>query len=133
MGDDIETGTNQTLFNSYMQQLHDMSLHQFNKVWQMKQFNSAINSLKVGQVLIVHDFSQNLLLYDQDEPQGRHWDHEQVTIDPSVAYYKCSTHDGVIKEAIIHITEDRKHDHTTVQAFMEKCIEHLRGKGVQIE
>ena len=35
MGDDIETGTNQTLFNSYMQQLHDMSLHQFNKVWQM--------------------------------------------------------------------------------------------------
>ena len=80
-----------------MQQLQEMSLHQFNKVWQLKQFKSAINSLKVGQVLIVHDFSQNLLLYDQDEPQGRHWDHEQVTIHPSVAYYKCSTHDEVIK------------------------------------
>ena len=133
MGDDIETGTNQTLFNSYMQQLQEMSLHQFNKVWQLKQLKSAINSLKVGKVLIVHDFSQNLLLYDQDEPQGRHWDHEQVTIHPSVAYYKWSTHEEVIKEEMIHITEDRKHDHTAVQAFMEKCIEHLRGKGVQID
>ena len=48
MGDDIGTGTNQTLLNSYMQQLQEMPLHQFNKVWQLKQFKSAINSLTVG-------------------------------------------------------------------------------------
>ena len=38
-------------------------------------------------MLLVHDFSQNVLWYAQDEVGAAHWDHEQATIHPTVAYY----------------------------------------------
>ena len=63
IGEDIKTGTMQDLLNHYINQLHDMSVHQFCKIWQLKQFNRCVKNLKPGQVLFVHDFSQNLLLY----------------------------------------------------------------------
>ena len=63
MGDNVKTGTIQDLLDHYIKQLHDMSVHQFSKVWQLKQFNACVKNLKPGQVLFVHDFSQNLLLY----------------------------------------------------------------------
>ena len=57
------------------------------KIWQLKQFNISLQNLCKGQVLLVHDFSQNLLLYAQDEVSAAHWDHEQVTLHPTVVYY----------------------------------------------
>ena len=56
IGEDIKTGTMQDLLNHYINQLHDMSVHQFCKIWQLKQFNRCVKNLKPGQVLFVHDF-----------------------------------------------------------------------------
>ena len=61
-------GTMKRILNQYITQLEDRSFHQFSKIWQMKQFNCALRNLRKGQVMFVHDFSQNILLYCQDEP-----------------------------------------------------------------
>ena len=135
IGDDIKTGTMKDLLDHYINQLHDMSVHQFCKIWQLKQFNRCVRNLKPGQVLFVHDFSQNLLLYSQDEPQSRHWVHKQITIHPTVVYYKCLRNgcEEIVKEDLIHITEDLSHDQDAVQAFLEASVEHLKQKGVEIK
>ena len=135
IGDDIKTGTMKDLLDHYINQLNDMSVHQFCKIWQLKQFNRCVRNLKPGQVLFVHDFSQNLLLYSQDEPQSRHWVHKQITIHPTVVYYKCLRNgcEEIVKEDLIHIIEDLSHDQDAVQAFLEASVEHLKQKGVEIK
>ena len=125
------TGTTEELFKDYLKKLKAISLHQFMKIWQLKQFNITLRNLRKGQILLVHDFSQNLLLFAQDEVPGAHWDHEQATIHPTVAYYigPCGK---VIKEEIIHITGDKKHDHYAVSVFVTKTVAYLRSKGVLV-
>ena len=127
----LHTGTLEDIFKEYIKQLKSISRHQFMKIWQLKNFNMALHHLRYGQLLLVHDFSQNLLLFAQDEVPGAHWDHEQATIHPTVAYYigPCGK---LIKEEIIHLTGDRKHDHNAVRTFVKKTIEHLRSKGITI-
>ena len=101
------------------------------KIWQLKQFNISLQNLRKGQVLLVHDFSQNLLLYAQDEVTAAHWDHEQVTLHPTVVYYvgPCGK---MIKEEVIHMTNNRKHIEKTVAVFQKKTIEFLKSKKVPI-
>ena len=125
------TGTTEELFKEYLKKLKSISLHQFMKVWQLKMFNLSLRNLRKGQVLLVHDLSQNLLLFAQDEVPGAHWDHEQATIHPTVAYYirPCGK---LIKEEIIHITGDKKHDHYAVSLFVTKTVAHLRSKGIEV-
>ena len=83
----LKGGTLKKVFDAYMEKLKFMSFHQFSKIWQMKQFNLCKRNLQKGQVILVHYFSQNILLYTQDEPQGAHWDHNQITVHPTVCFY----------------------------------------------
>ena len=82
-------------------------------------------------MLLVHDFSQNLLLYAQDEVSAAYWDHEQVTLHPTVVYYvgPCRK---MIKEEVIHMTNNHKHIEKTVAVFQKKTIEFLKSKKVPI-
>ena len=126
-----ESGSCLILLNKYLEQLNKISLHQFMKIWQLKQFNISLQNLRKGQVLLVHDFSQNLLLYAQDEVTAAHWDHEQVTLHATVVYYvgPCGK---MIKEEVIHMTNNRKHIEKTVAVFQKKTIEFLKSKKVPI-
>ena len=126
-----ESGSCLILLNIYLEQLNEISLHQFMKIWQLKQFNISLQNLRKGQVLLVHDFSQNLLLYAQDEVTAAHWDHEQVTLHPIVVYYVGSC-GKMIKEEVIHMTNNRKHIEKTVAVFQKKTIEFLKSKKVPI-
>ena len=111
----IETGTFEDIFKEYLKQLKTISIHQFMKVWQLKNFNMSLRNLRKGQLLLVHDFSQNFLLIIQEEVSSAHWDHAQATIHPTVAFY-IGVCGALIKEEIIHITGDRKHDHNAVSS-----------------
>ena len=126
-----ESGSCLMLLNKYLEQLNKISSHQFMKIWQLKQFNISLQNLRKGQVLLVHDFSQNLLLYAQDEVTAAHWDHEQVTLHPTVVYYvgPCRK---MIKEEVIHMTNNCKHIEKTVAVFQKKTIEFLKSKKVPI-
>ena len=128
----MKTGSIVNLMKLYTKQLQSMSLHQFFKVWQLRNFNLTINNLQRGQVLFVHDFQQNLLLITQDESSGSHWDHPQLTIHPTSVYYHCSKCDELVKEDIIHITMDKSHNKHGVNQFIATTIDHLKKKDVTI-
>ena len=70
------------LVATYMKQLKSMSRHQFMKIWQLHNINSAKENLQPSQLLCIHDFSQNILLFYQDEVGTKHWDHEQMLLHP---------------------------------------------------
>ena len=44
-------------------------------------------NLKVGEILVNADFSENYSFVLQDASQGFHWNNTQATIHPFVAYY----------------------------------------------
>ena len=49
-----------------------------------------------------------------------------------MAYYICEICPHLVKEEVIHITGDNKHVHEAVKHFIEKTLEHLKSKGVEI-
>ena len=62
-----KSGSVVNLLKLYTKQLNKMSLHQFFKLWQLRNFNMILENIQPGQVMFVHDFQQNLLLLTQDE------------------------------------------------------------------
>lgn len=128
------TGTVRELLDKYLESLDEMSFHQFSKLWQLKQFKLCQSNLRHGQVLMVLDFSQNILLYSNPEPQACHWDHQQVTVHPIVVYYRCPDPgcDELVVEELIHITGDRHHDLQAVSFFEESTIQYLLSKGIPL-
>ena len=89
--------------------------------------------MQPGQVLCVHDYSQNMLLLYQDEVGAKHWDHEQITLHPTSILLKCITCTGYIHEEVIHITPDKTHDHKAVQQFIQTTLHHLEEKGIDVK
>ena len=118
-----------------MKQLKSISHHQFRsmKIWQLQNFTSAKEHLQPGQLLCIHDFSQNLLLLYQDEVGSKHWDHEQITLHPTSMLMKCMTCNGFVHEEVIHITPDKTHDHKAVQQFIQKTFHHLQQKEIEVK
>ena len=57
----------------------------------------------------------------QNEPQGKHWDHNQVTLHPTVAYYICPNENcnKMVTHELVHSSNDLKHD-----AYLVKCFHH---------
>ena len=125
-------GTVEMLFEDYMEKLEFMSFHQFSKIWQMKQFNLCRRNLRKGQIILVHDFSQNILLYAAEEPQGAHWDHQQITVHPTVCYYLCEN-GFLVREEAIHITNKTEHNRHWVKAFRDETVAHLKSNNVPIQ
>ena len=96
------------LLEEYLEELQGLSQHYFDYNWMSHQFNICMESLADGEVLLVHDFAQNLLLKHQREPQTMHWDHDQVTLHPTIAYFSCENNCGrMVKEEFLHITPDK--------------------------
>ena len=75
------------LLTLYFKQLKMIAMHQFQKLWKLQNFNMILRYLQCGQVLFVHDFQMNLMLFTQDEPVETHWDHPQITIHPTSAFF----------------------------------------------
>ena len=61
-----KSGSVLNLLKLYINQLDDMSTHQFFKLWQLQNFNMILENIQFGQIIFVHDFQQNLLLIPQD-------------------------------------------------------------------
>ena len=76
----------------YVQQVETMSEHTFPASWNYVQFKKCKNNLQIRDVLIVNDFSQNYLCLHQNEPQGMHWEHKQVTLHTTVVYFRFKSY-----------------------------------------
>ena len=89
-------------------------------------------NILVGNVIFVHDFVQNYLCQHQNECQGLHWRHKQVTIMPTVVYYRCSKCNQLVTHEIVNITDDMKHDAHIVKMFTERSINVLKQNNTNI-
>lgn len=64
------------------------------------------------------------LLYRTKDAQGFHWNNNQATIFPVVAYYR---EDGILKNKNYVITSDNKdHDAVAVYTFIELIVAELK-------
>ena len=83
-----------------------MSEYTFLASWNYVQFKKCRDNLLVGDILIVNDFAQNYLCLHQNKPQGMHWEHKQVTLHPTVVYFRCKDCNNISTHEIGHISND---------------------------
>ena len=115
------------LIDLYISHSDYMAEHTFMASWNYCQFRQAKRNLVPGELLLVHDFAQNYLCLLQNEPQGMHWDHKQVTLHPTVAYYTfpsdvCSK---IVTHEVVHVSDDLKHDAHLVKKFHSKTLQNV--------
>ena len=129
-------GDTKELFESLVNDLDKLAQHIHIAKWQEQQFNECVSKCKENELIEVMDFGQNYLCVYQQEAQGAHWAHNQVTIHPIVTYYKCPAEScsESVREDFVCITSDLKHDHLAVKEF-EKAVtyylENERGLNIQ--
>jgi hypothetical protein len=58
---------------------------------------------------------------------------DQVTMHPTVAYYRCSECEDPMHESFVFISEDHEHDHHAVHHFTTLVNEQLLSRGLTIE
>lgn len=81
-------------------------------------------SLSEGEVLIHLDFSENYSFVVQNAVQEFHWNNDQATIHPFLAYFKRN---GILEHLTFFIISDcLKHDTEAVHVFIGKFIEFLK-------
>ena len=103
--------------------LGSMAEHNFMASWNCVQYKEAKK---------VHDFAQNYLCKHQNEVQDLHWSHQQVTVMPTVAHFRCSKCHQLATHEIVHISDDMKHDAHLVKVFTQKSIQVLKLRNVNI-
>ena len=119
------------LIDLYIAHLNVMSEHTFMALWNYCQFKLAKKNLVTGEVLLIHDYAQNYLSAPK---QGMHWEHKQVMMHPSVAYYKCPTDtcNKLVTHEVVHLSDDLKHDAHLVKRFHTKTIDSIKWHNIPI-
>ena len=120
------------LVNLLIKNITSMAKHCFMASWNYWQYKQAKRNIIQGDIITVHNFAQNYLCTHQNECQGLHWHHKQVTVMPTVVHYVCSTCKGMVTHEIVHVTDDLKHDAHIVKKFTERTEEVLQQNAVPI-
>ena len=105
------------LINLLQKHITSMAEHSFMASWNYWQYKLARRNIIEGDVIMVHDFAQNYLCTHQNEVQGLHWHHHQVTVIPTVAHYLCTQCKCMVTHEMVHISDELKHDAHLVKAF----------------
>ena len=122
------------LLEKYVNFVEQMSSHSFFASWNFHQYLVCKANLEKGQIVCVHDFAQNYLCVQQNEPQALHWSHVQVTLHPSCISYRCPIEDcnQLVLHEIIHVSDDLKHDAHLVKKMQIANLNILQKRGVDI-
>ena len=78
---------------SFCEKLEALCSYSFIASQQCKFFNENKSSLKLGEIIVFADFSENFAFVLQDAAQGFHWNIAQATIHPLCVEYvlRCET------------------------------------------
>ena len=79
-----------------------------------------------GMAVMVLDFAENFTCVFQNEVQSAHWHHQQVTIHPTVVYYKCTKCSKVMTESVVAISDDLTHDYHAMHEVTKQTLSHLQ-------
>ena len=127
-------GTLAQLLTLFITSLSQISVHLFHFRWQAFQFDECKKQLKYGDVLFVMDFATNYSHHQQDEIHGAFWCRNQTTLHPIVVYYPCPEKcDHLVRDEVMILSSDLKHDSFAVTSFIDKALAHLKEKEIPVK
>ena len=122
-------GTLAQLLTLFITSLSQISVHLFHFRWQAFQFDECKKQLKYGDMLFVMDFATNYSHHQQDEIHGAFWCWNQTMLHPIVVYYPCPEKCGhLVRDEVMILSSDLKHDSFAVTSFIDKVLAHLNEK-----
>ena len=123
-------GTLDQLISLILKELVTFSRHLFVFRWQHQQFRNAKLSVSAhpSVAVAICDFAENFTCHHQDEVQSAHWGYSQVTVHPTVLYYKCSHCDEIVTHYLVFFTDDITKDAALAKVILDKTIKFLTDK-----
>ena len=127
-------GTLAQLLSLFISSTSQMSVHLFHFRWQAFQFEECKKQLQVGDILFIMDFATNYSHHRQDEIHGAFWCRNQTTLHPIIIYYPCGEGCGhLVRDEVMVVSADLKHDSFAVSAFIDKALAHLKAKNIPVK
>ena len=120
--------TVQGCIEDFCDQMQTMAMHLFFSVWQRKQLQYLQENIPDNWAVSVADFAMNYKCVTQDEISSAFYNYVQVTLHPTVVYYKCPQCDSTVQEACVFISSDLKHDASAVAQFNDRMIKYLKDR-----
>ena len=99
--------------------------HFFNQSYQFQLYLDCKNSLKPGQCLGIQDFARNIEIYYRSTIKAFNWSKTQITVHPTVLYFRTTASDELKRIVIIHLSDINTHDATLVHFITKDCIKEL--------
>lgn len=111
--------------DTYVDELKYLKVHDFITKMQQSSFYQIKMQLRIGEFLILLDFSENYGHLIQDSIQSFYYTKKQSTVHPALIYYRSD--DGKIDHiSCIFISENLNHDVIFVHCVQTKLIEFLK-------
>ena len=103
--------------------LHGFARHHFVANHQWKSYTLALDNLSSNTALCVLDFAENYTAAIQGVVQSAYYSRNSITLHPIVVHYKRG--EDVIRDSVVFISDDRKHDWAAVKCFVQNLAHHL--------
>ena len=81
--------------------------------------------MKPGECLIVQDFAKNRNITYQDSIKENYWNKKQVTLHPSVLFYRSKDEIDIKTLYVTHISDITTHNAHIVHLITLDCISVL--------
>ena len=103
--------------------LHGFARHHFVANHQWKSYTLALDNLSSNTALCVLDFAENYTAAIQGVVKSAYYSRNSITFHPIVVHYKRG--EDVIRDSVVFISDDRKHDWAAVKCFVQNLAHHL--------
>ena len=84
--------------------------HYFTQKYQFKKYKECLESLKIGECILLQDFSRNKDIGYQDEIKSAYWTNKQVSVHPTVIFFRTTKGGNPKKIVITHLSDVTNHD-----------------------
>jgi hypothetical protein len=105
-------------------EIRNAVFHEFCTRQQGKFISALKEKLVPGEIVLHQDYAENYGVFIQDSVQGAHWNNQQLTVFPSIVYYK--TESTIQTMSYVCISDDNNHENETVFAFNNVLMDNLK-------
>ena len=121
--------------NDFLDLVQKLSKHLFRSNWHKNVFDYIKKNLLTGYVLQVMDFAMNFNNWYQDEVQSAYWCSTQTTIHGTINFFRCPRRGctQLVTMALVHISDDVKHDSFLARAAQNLTFAYLVEAGVPLD
>ena len=120
----LKEGTVDDALDDLEVQLPSFLEHVFVKRQQARFFKEKIEHLTEEEAVVQVDFAENYSCKYQGEVQSAHWSQDQVTLFTVAIWTKSGDKNSCCGSHVI-VSDDLKHDKTSVAVFMYKVVNDL--------